>query len=245
MFITNEDNNVLNQRPYGRVSAIAQGRYTMSNSKAKRGSLSGDHFTLKQVAEECIGFQTLSEDLKDKKGTLSDHFMDAAKVYIKKPKKGETMEEDHAFLVACAAQEKASKSESAGRFQWDKVPPSWSQMKSNLKAAFNMGIDINKYETESSLRKDLNEARKAQKEANKTPEEKAKEQLEGAVDDMVENGETTISQRIFAIIEACKSLTPEQVDDAAAVLASTLEDIKVLNALNTEVKQKEDKAQAA
>ena len=59
---------------------------------AKRGSLSGDHFTLEQVAHECIGFQTESEALKDKKGTLSDHFMDAAKMYItKKPKDGEEM----------------------------------------------------------------------------------------------------------------------------------------------------------
>lgn len=203
-----------------------------TNSKAKAGSLSGDHFTLEQVAQECIGFQTDSEELKEKKGTLSDHFMDAAKMYILRPPvEGEEMAEDHAFLVACSLQEKASKSDSAGLYQWDKVPASWSQMKSNIKQAYNMGLDINTFTSESAMRKELNTLRKEAKEQNKTPEQRAQEQVESALSEMVEGENTIISQRVFAIVEACKDLTPAQVGDVENILGATLENILLMKQL--------------
>lgn len=223
-----------------------QKKASKATLKAKAGSLSGDHFTLEQVAQECIGFQTESEVLKDKKGTISDHFMDAAKMYItKKPKKGEEMAVDHAFLVACNAQETASKSESAGMYQWDKVPPAWSQMKSNIKAAFNMGLDINSYTSESAMRKDLNEARKAAKAENKSDEEKAQEQVEGALDDMVKSGNVLISQRVFAIVESCKDLTDAQVGDVEQILANALENILLMKHLVSEVGEESEQVAAA
>jgi len=203
-----------------------------TKSKAKAGSLSGDNFTLEQVAIECIHFETENEVVKQSKNTLSDHFLSAASIYIKDVNTtGEDMASDHPFLVACDAQEKISKSEQAGINQWDKIPRSWSQLKSNVKAAYNMGLDINSYTTESSMRKDLNEARKAAKEANKTPEELAAEQVESALDVLTESGNTALSQRLFAITEQCKNVTDSQADDILRILDEALENIMVMKEL--------------
>lgn len=205
-------------------------------TKTGAASLTGEHFTLEQVALECIRFETVSEDLKEEKATLSDHFLSAAKLYIKKPKEGEEMLEDHPFLAACKAQEKLSK-ESKGMDAWDTVPRSWTQLKSNMKQSFNIGLDVNKYKTEGALRTDLNKARKDKKEADKTPEQKAVEQVTESLGSIVETGETVIQQRIFAIIEACKNLSEAQADDVAAVLETTLADINVLKVLGDEQRQ--------
>lgn len=44
-----------------------------------------------------------------------------------------------------------------------KIPKHWTQVKSNIKAAMRKDIDLNDHETESSMRKALNEARKAER----------------------------------------------------------------------------------
>jgi len=204
-------------------------------AKQSEKTLSGTHYTLEGVAIECIHFTTAREDIKTQQGTLSDHFMSAAQVYIKAPKKGEEMQEDHPFLVACEKVESFMKSEAAGINQWDKIPAVWSQLKSNMKAAFNLGMDINAFDTESSMRKELNERRKAKKAETVSPEQKALEQAQEAVSELVEKGDTALSQRIFAIVEACRKATPDQLDDVIAVLDSATSDIKAILAVTAEL----------
>lgn len=213
-------------------------------TKSTPASLTGDKYTLAQVAEECINFQTENELLKERKGTISDHFMSAATLYIKEPRgdNGEMLK-DHPFMVACESQEKISKSEAAGIHQWDKIPSQWSQMKSNIKAAYNMGLDITEFSTESSMRKDLNELRKADKESKKTPDEKAEGQVEGSLTEVVNDGNVVVSQRLFAIVEACKDLSPEQVTDAENILEDALESILLMKVLVSE--QVEEVAEVA
>jgi len=201
-----------------------------------KASITGDHFTLEQVAAECIGLQTEQEMLSAKKGTISDHFMDAAKMYITdKPKNGEKMEKDHPFLVACKDQEALSKSSASGVNQWDTIPPNWSQMKSNIKQAYNKGIDINVFDTESKMRDTLNEVRKAEREAK--VEEVS--QVEQALDDATEGLSPELSQRIFAIVQVCKDMSSAQQDDALRTLDGALETIMVMKELVTELQAEE------
>lgn len=190
-------------------------------STTRAASLSGDSFTLAQVAVECVHFQTDSEALSEKKGTLSDHFMSAAKMYIKDKPVGE-MAVDHPFLVACKAQEMASKSKEAGINQWDKVPAAWSQMKSNIKASYNMGIDINEYEQERPLRDELNKQRKAKKDAEATKEG---EQVDEALQDAVNTVSPEVALRLFAIVNQCKDMTDAQERDIVRILDESLENI--------------------
>ena len=134
--------------------------------------------------------------MTEKQGTISDHFMSAATIYITEAPTGEAMADDHPFLVACKAVEKFMKSEAAKVNQWDKIPPSWSQIKSNIKAAYKHGININDFDTESSMRAELNEKRKAEKEEGQN-----NDQLEGALTDIGESISQEISQRIFAMVQ--------------------------------------------
>jgi len=77
---------------------------TVKKDTTKKASITGDHFTLDQVAAECIGFQTEHDELQEKKGSIADHFMNAATIYITDKPNGEPMAKDHPFLVACKEQ---------------------------------------------------------------------------------------------------------------------------------------------
>lgn len=209
-----------------------------TNTKAVKESLSGEHYTLEQVAGECIGFQTEHEELQAKKGSIADHFMNASMMYITEKPNGEPMAKDHPFLVACKAQEELSKSPASGAKQWDKIPASWSQMKSNIKAAYNMGLDINSYKDEFSMRKDLNAARKEAK-------EEAVDQVEQGLEDAVQGGNPEMNLRLHAIVNACKGLTDAQNDEVLRVLDQALESIVVLTYIAGEFVEEEEENIAA
>lgn len=199
---------------------------TNSNRKpatTKKASITGDHFTLAQVAPMCIGFQTEYEMLNAKKASIADCFMDAAKIYITDKPKGK-MENDHPFLLACKSQEEFSKSGEAKANQWDKIPANWSQMKSNIKAAYNKGIDVNDYKTEASLREDLNKIRKAEK------GEKV-DQVEDSLTDATEGASPELTQRLFAINNLCKGLSEAQTDDAIRSLDEAIQAIAIMKEL--------------
>jgi len=195
---------------------------------AKPASITGDHFTLAQVAIECSHFQTEMEAVNEKKGSISDHFMNAATMYITEAPQGE-MQKDHPFLVACKAQEELSKSNEAGVNKWDKIPSSWSQMKSNIKAAYNRGIDINSFETESMMRAELNSQRKAEKD-----ELQANTQVDEALTDVAESLSPEISLRLFAFVNACKDLTEAQELDAVRILDESLENLITMKEISAQ-----------
>lgn len=200
-------------------------------------SITGDHFTLEQVAAECIGFQTEHEQLQEKKGSIADHFMNASTIYITAKPDGEPMAKDHPFLVACKAQEELSKSPAAGLSRWEKIPASWSQMKSNIKAAYNMGLDINSYKDEFTMRNDLNAARKAKK-------EDAVDQVEQGIADAVEGANPEVNLRLHAILNTCKDLTDAQSDEVLRILDQALESIVVMKAIAGEFREEEELEEA-
>lgn len=204
-------------------------------TKSDKQSLTGDHYTLRQVAVECINFQTENEMLQAKKGSIADHFMNAATMYITEKPNGEPMAKDHPFLVACKMEEEFAKSKDAGVNQWDKIPPNWSQMKSNIKAAYNMGLDITSYKDEFSMRKDLNEARKVKK--GEVVE--AVDQVDTALQDAVEQANPEISLRLFAIVNQCKKLTEAQNDEVVRILDQSLEAIITMKEIAAEFEHEE------
>ena len=67
------------------------------------------------------------------------------------------------FDLACAEQEKFIRSREAKSYRVDKLPRYWTNPKSQIKSALNLGIDLTKYQTESKLRKAVAEARAALK----------------------------------------------------------------------------------
>ncbi len=203
---------------------------TTSNNSAP-ASITGDHFTLEQVANECVFFQTENEELQVKKSTVADHFMSAAKLYIQdKNTTGEDMAKDHPFLVACKDQENLSKSSAAGVNQWDVVPSVWTQIKSNIKAAYNMGMDVSSYEKEGALRKDLNEARKEKKKA-----EEGETQVDQALSDAVEGLNPEVSLRIFALVQMSKDVTEAQSDEIVRVLDEAIDTVNIMKELAVEL----------
>lgn len=84
--------------------------------------------------------------------------------------KEDEKEPSTAFEAACKLAENYIKSDSAGRQKTSTLPRCWTQAKSNIKAALNFGIDLSAYNTESSLRKEVNKARKAAKSVDNVEE---------------------------------------------------------------------------
>lgn len=65
------------------------------------------------------------------------------------------------FLDACKLEESFIRSTEARRNKVDKLPRSFTQPKSNIKAALNLGLSLANFNTESSLRKEVQALRKA------------------------------------------------------------------------------------
>ena len=59
------------------------------------------------------------------------------------------------FDAACKEQETFIRSKEAKGMRVDKLPRYWTNPKSQIKAALNLGIDLAKFETESKLRKQV------------------------------------------------------------------------------------------
>jgi len=212
--------------------AVKKTSETIAVSKVdtSKKSITGDHNTLAQVADMCAGFQTESEMFAVKKASIADCFMSAAQIYITDKPDGEPMPKDHAFLMACKAQEDFSKSTEAGLNQWDKIPANWSQMKSNIKAAYNKGIDINDFEYESKMREELNNIRKEEK------GEKV-DQVEDSLSDVTESASPELAQRLFAINNLCKDMTPAQTDDVIRILDEAIQSIAIMKELVAETQK--------
>lgn len=74
------------------------------------------------------------------------------------------------FLDECAELETAHKNSK----RKDKtIPRCWTQAKSNIKAAHKLGLDVSNYSSEGSMRKAVNEKRKALKESQAKTQQQA------------------------------------------------------------------------
>lgn len=116
--------------------------------------------TMRSVMLEAVEVQTAIEEGKSGKGAISQHLMICARKFVD----GKTKALDvDMFLTACKQEEKFIKSQEAGINRQDRVPPCWTQAKSNIKAAADFGLSPADFKTESAMRKALNECRKAAK----------------------------------------------------------------------------------
>lgn len=116
--------------------------------------------TMRDVMLEAVAAQAMLDDGKDSQKAVSQHLMVSARRYID----GATNKLDvEMFLTACKQEENYIKSDAAGANKVDRIPRCWTQAKSNIKAAAEFDISPADHKTEASMRKALNEARKAAK----------------------------------------------------------------------------------
>lgn len=106
-----------------------------------------------------------------------------------------------AFLTACAEAEEKVK----GRGQ--DVPRTWTQLKSNVKSAWKLGLNPYDYESETALRKAAKDARNAQKKAS----DEAGETVNGKTSEQIN------AQLANAISDYIDQLAKEGVSKAAAL----------------------------
>lgn len=136
--------------------------------------------TFQQVMIDAIKAEQVVETGKAKKSIVSQELMELAAQFVTGKKfnvgaapnglKEFRSEVPSGFLGACYEAEQWAKSDAAGVNKVEKIPTCWSTAKSNIKAAFvDFGLLVTDYDTESALRKDLNEKRKARA-SEETPE---------------------------------------------------------------------------
>jgi hypothetical protein len=129
--------------------------------------MTDNKLTLRAVAVEAAIADVMKESGKAYGVSTSEHLLKLA----------QTFEHADTFLAACEVEENfltsdAGKEMVQAAFKREHligaefkgtVPKTWSQAKSNIKQAWKAGIDPKSHETESALRKELNEKRKAAK----------------------------------------------------------------------------------
>lgn len=94
-------------------------------------------------------------------GSISNRLLVVAKTYQEKDMimsdpNGERVEKRaDKFKAATTLEEKWIRSKEAGELQRDTLPKCWTQSKSNIKAAIELGIDLRPFNSESALRKEV------------------------------------------------------------------------------------------
>lgn len=117
--------------------------------------------TFQDVIKDAV---KLERHIEKKGGSISNTLLQLARPWQAKDTIGKpSVENSGKFLTACKVAEDYIKSDSARSLKVEKLPRCWTQAKSNIKAAIEFGIDLGQYNTESALRKAVNEARKAAK----------------------------------------------------------------------------------
>ena len=190
--------------------------------------------TYLDVLREALEAQSDIDGAKNAAGAVSQHLLDLAKLTVAKVLQGvkpKDMEEAKkkaikAFIDKCEGTERVAKSDGI----YTVLPRCWSQAKSNIKAAMTKGVDILKYDTEASMRKTLNEVRKAEK---ATPEgENTPEDNEALAEEYL-----NVSPKLKTAIENLLSqiVTLNDIDEGSAlrvVLGASKNADKILRKLN-------------
>ena len=130
----------------------------MANVKKVVAIKEQEQDTVRQVLLDAVKQQ---RQIDKAEGSTSNRLLIVARQYQRKDEVGKEEEANaERFLKVVTDHEKWLKSEEAGRQKCKTIPRAFSQAKSNIKAALCFGLDLNKYETESALRKDVNKIRK-------------------------------------------------------------------------------------
>lgn len=121
---------------------------TSTDTKPKsKGIVSG----LPQAMIAAVKAQRLTD--KQSAGT-SKAMLEAAKTFMKQSMINKVSETNSStFDVACKEQENFIRSKEARGYQVEALPRYWTNPKSQIRSAMNLGINIKLYETESKLRK--------------------------------------------------------------------------------------------
>lgn len=126
---------------------------------------------------------------------------------------------EKAFEAACKAAEEWILSDKAGKAKLSKLPRSWINAKSNIKAGIRRGMKLDDYPTESALRSKLTEIRKAEKsgEAVTVPQSvsKAASDLMGEIHRILMNDPAGGEAKAIAVLEHAK-------DEADKILAAVM-----------------------
>jgi len=125
--------------------------------------MSKKELNMRSVMIEAIINQGDSEVVKEAGAGVSNHLLELAKGFDSvghAPTQNKEFKGDpDGFLGACYEQEQWAKSSDAGKSQVDTIPLCWTRAKASIKAAMVMGLDLSTFDSESSLRKEVAEAR--------------------------------------------------------------------------------------
>lgn len=126
----------------------------MANSVAHNdGSVDSFYAALVETARLQALINKGQQAINDRKASISQTLMELAK--------DECEGDKEEFLKRCATAEVAYKASGKSK----QLPKQWTQAKSNIKGAMELDFDLKLYTTESSLRKEVGEKRKAIKAA--------------------------------------------------------------------------------
>lgn len=119
------------------------------------------------ILEACESMEAL-ESLKDQiqilRGSVADHLLQVAKgIPACKDKDKELAD---TFLLACKVQEDWFKSDDAGQAKLDTIPRVFINIKSVIKAGYNLGLKMGDFETYNQLREKVTELRQKKAETN-------------------------------------------------------------------------------
>lgn len=137
----------------------------------KQANKVDNSLTFQNAMIDAIKAEQVVETGKAKKSIVSQELMDLAEQFVNGEKfiigqapnglQEFRSETPTGFLGACYEAEQWAKSDAAGKNKVEKIPTCWSTAKSNIKAAWvDFGMLVTDYDSESALRKELNEQRK-------------------------------------------------------------------------------------
>ena len=156
-------------------------------------------------------------------GSISNKLLVLAVAFQEAKTIGKVSKDDSAgegFVLACKGHEDFIRSSDAKRSQVDKLPRCWTQAKSNIKAAINLGLDLTKYSSESALRKDVAKARAAAKGTNAV--DASFKALRKELDSLPEATAIDLMKQITALaLQAIQELVPNEPIDLRAEIVIT------------------------
>jgi len=206
---------------------------TKSTKKGNTVKMGNTKLTLRDVIIEAIHAQTdidtANELVQESTSSVSNHLLVVAKNFHDAGK----------FIEACKVQEDFIKSKEAGKNQADKLPRCWTNAKSNIKRALELGFDLSEYKTESELRKAVTEKRQKESEGDSKPVIDPK--LLNSDD---EGNDPRLIQYVNALMKKLAEVTGDGVDEAIEVIDNTINEIdRIILALVPEepVKGEEEK----
>ena len=189
-----------------------------------------------EASQATQGIEDHKKGIQNLTSSVSNHLLTCAKGIGSSDVEGE--DKSSLFMAACTVQESFIKSDEAGKDKLDKLPRCWINPKSNIKAAIDLGVDLDKYLTESDLRKDLTKLRQAQ-EVLEGEESETVDPMPQAIVDSENHVFTSRVNALLAELAIASKLDDDVIDTVVDELENTIETIKILIHLVPQKPEKE------